>query len=112
LVSDVLEQGERFFDAVERACDELHRDQRSRASLKERDFAGGGRNWTELRIRQPELVPDNITLPIQRLRESVSDLIKMGSDKEIAQELTECNRRLGELHDEIVTFLNEGARDH
>ena len=34
------------------------------------------RAWTELRIRRAELVKDNVTLPIQRLREAVSELIK------------------------------------
>jgi len=32
-----------------------------------------------------ELVADNVTLPLQRLRESVSDLIKTSEDKDIAR---------------------------
>lgn len=112
LVADLLEQGAQFFEAAESACDELHQQQRSSASGKQIEFGGAGRNWTELRIRRPELVTDSLTLPIQRLREAVSQLVKMSEDKEMGQELVECNRRLGELRDELVTFLNQSAQDH
>ena len=67
------------------------------------------REWTELRIRRPELVQDNVTLPIQRLREAVSELIKLSEDKEIGQELMECNRRLAELREEVAVFLSQSA---
>jgi ATP-dependent DNA helicase DinG len=63
------------------------------------------RAWTELRIRRAELVKDNVTLPIQRLREAVSELIKLSEDKDIGQELVECNRRLAELREEVKAFL-------
>ena len=71
--------------------------------------ATGKRAWTELRIRRAELVKDNVTLPIQRLREAVSELIKTSEDKEIGQELIECNRRLGELKEEVAEFLGQSA---
>jgi hypothetical protein len=76
---------------VESACEEIQQ--------RPKKFTGGDpnparREWKELRIRRPELVPDNVTLPIQRLREAVSELIKTSEDKEIGQELVECNRRL------------------
>ena len=112
LVADLLEHGAQFFEAAESACDELHRQQRSSRSGNELEYGGAGRSWTELRIRRPELVPDSLTLPIQRLREAVSQLVKMSEDKEMGQELVECNRRLGELRDELVTFLNQSAPDH
>ena len=70
------------------------------------------RSWTELRIRRAELVKDNVTLPIQRLREAVSDLIKLSEDKDIGQELVECNRRLAELREEVKAFLEQSAPDH
>ena len=53
-----------------------------------------------------------MTLPIQRLREAVSELIKTSDDKEIGQELIECNRRLGELKEEVAEFLGQSAEDH
>ena len=55
---------------------------------------------------------DNVTLPIQRLREAVGDLIKLSEDKDIGQELVECNRRLAELRDEVKAFLEQSAPEH
>ena len=111
LVADILGESDKFFEKIESACEEIQ------ASAKPR-FGGaeGGaarrREWKELRIRRVELVADNVTLPIQRLREAVSDLIKTSEDKDIGQELTECNRRLGELRTEVAEFLNQEAEDH
>src|SRR6185503_6582658 len=72
----------------------------------------GPRNWTELRIRRPDLVRDNVTLPILRLREAVGELIKSSDDKDTGQELVECSRRLTELREGIATFLSQAAADH
>ena len=82
--------------------------------IKKTSFAGGDRKreWKELRIRRAEIVKDNVTLPIQRLREAVSELIKTSEDKDIGQELLECNRRLGELKIEVAEFLSQQADDH
>ncbi len=112
LVADVLKEGETFFGKVEGVCEQLQQ------SSKKRSFGGGEsvlfrrRDWSELRIRKPDLVDDNVTLPIQRLRASVSELIKLSEDKEIGQELVECNRRLAALRDEIILFLGQSAEDH
>jgi len=115
LVADILSEADRFFENVEAACDELNRkvegeseSHGSRGRAPSRKL----RNWTELRIRRAELVKDNLTLPIQRLREAVSDLIKLSEDKDIGQELMECNRRLGELREEVKAFLEQSAADH
>ncbi len=110
LVADVLEETEQFFENVENACEDIRR------RAKRDSFGSGeeGRNraWTELRIRRPELVKDNLTLPLQRLREAVSDLIKLSEDSEMGQELMEWNRRLAELRDEVKVFLEQSAGDH
>ena len=109
LVADILGEADKFFENVETACEEIQ------ATAKPK-FGGesGGRKraWTELRIRRAELVKDNVTLPIQRLREAVSELIKLSEDKHIGQELVECNRRLGELKAEVAEFLSQQADDH
>jgi len=109
LVADILSESDKFFENVEVACEEIQ------ATAKPK-FGGesGGRKraWTELRIRRAELVKDNVTLPIQRLREVVSELIKLSEDKDIGQELLECNRRLGELKVEVAEFLSQQADDH
>ena len=111
-VSELEKQSIEFFAQVETTCDKIQ------ALAKKNNYGGGAtalarrRDWTELRIRRPELVPDNVTLPIQRLREAVSDLIKMSEDNEIGLELMDCNRRLEELRAEIALFLSQDADDH
>jgi ATP-dependent DNA helicase DinG len=110
LVADILSESDKFFENVESACEEIQK------SAGKNKFGGNEnerrRAWTELRIRRAELVQDNVTLPIQRLREAVSELIKTSEDKDIGQELVECNRRLAELRDEVKLFLEQGADDH
>ncbi len=110
MVTDILEASDKFFEQVEAACDQLQETAKPK-------FAGGDpaarkRAWSELRIRRPELVPDNVTLPLQRLREAVSDLIKTSEDKDIGQELVERNRNLAELRDELKAFLEQTEKDH
>jgi ATP-dependent DNA helicase DinG len=104
LTAEVFEQANDFFQRIEAVCDEMAERQKDRKSQR--------RDWTELRIRHPELVPDNVTLSIQRLREAVSELIKLCEDKETAQELLECNRRLVELREEIIAFLNQSLEEY
>jgi Rad3-related DNA helicase/REP element-mobilizing transposase RayT len=111
LVADILSETDTFFENVEAACEEMA------ASTKGNSYGSTEsrptrRKWTELRIRRAELVKDNVTLPIQRLREAVSDLIKLSEDKDIGQELVECNRRLAELRDEVKAFLEQSAPEH
>jgi len=110
LAADILTEAEKFFEEVETACNEIQR------NVKKNSFGSGEsaamRHWSELRIRRAQLVADNVTLPIQRLRDAVSDLIKTSDDKDIGQELLECNRRLAELRDEVKLFLEQSAEDH
>ena len=124
LVADILGEADKFFESVEAACEEIQK------TAGKNRFGGGDdgsrdpggrppssphqskRAWTELRIRQAELVKDNVTLPIQRLREAVNDLIKTSEDSDIGQELVECNRRLDELRLEVKAFLEQSANDH
>jgi ATP-dependent DNA helicase DinG len=107
-VADLLHESDDFFAAVEKACEDLIRNR----DLERTESVKGGRAWTELRIRRPDLVQDNLTLPIQRLRESVSEAVKMCEDKDNAQELIECNRRLDELRDALVTFLSQRPENY
>jgi ATP-dependent DNA helicase DinG len=113
-VSDLLGAADEFFQHVESACEQLA-DEQQRATADEpgaRGRGGAPRAWTELRIRRPDLVADNLTLPIARLREQLADLIKTAEDKDTAQELMECNRRLAELREEVAVFLSQSAPDH
>jgi ATP-dependent DNA helicase DinG len=114
LVSELLEEADKFFADVETACEELREQQAAqpRYGADNAKAAQAKRAWTELRIRRPDLVVDNVTLPIQRLREAVSELIKQTEDKDTGQELVECNRRLSELREEVAMFLSQSAEDH
>ena len=115
LVADTYSATDEFFAQVEEACEELARKQSEDSEFESRSrFANNEakrRAWTELRIRRPDLVSDQLTLPIQRLRESVSELIKTSDDKDTGQELMECNRRLAELREGLATFLSQRADD-
>ena len=111
LVSELLHEGEGFFGRVEAECETL------RESARQDAFAGdeggkGRRVWTELRIRRPDLVQDTLTLPIQRVREAISEMIKGSEDKDTGQELMECNRRLGELREELALFLSQSGPEY
>ncbi len=111
LVEELLRESDEFFARVETACEEIHRGARRKTGGGDSD-GNHRRTWSELRIRRPELVEDNVTLPIQRLREAVSHLIKTSDDKDTGQELVESNRRLAELYGELAVFLNQSAPDH
>jgi ATP-dependent DNA helicase DinG len=104
MVEQALGQGDKFFAAVEHECDRLSQ-QRGREGAT-------ARAWSELRIRQAELVPDNLSLPMQTLREEIAELVKQAGDSDTAKELTERNRHLGELRDGLVQFLNQSAEQH
>ena len=110
LVAELLEEGNGFFEKVEEACEQIRKTAGRDAFAPEGD-GQRHRAWTELRIRQPDFVPDSLTLPIQRVREAVSDLIKSSEDKDMGQELVECNRRLGELREELAMFLSQTGPD-
>jgi ATP-dependent DNA helicase DinG len=116
LCSDLFDESEKFFATVEDACELLDRQSRAqRGGAGPEGEAGGvgrGRAWSELRIRRPDLVQDNVTLPIQRLREAISTLIKSSEDKDTGEELIECNRRLAELREEVAMFLSQSAESH
>ncbi len=115
LVSDVLQESDKFFTGVEESCEELTRRQGESAPegrVRGTKPEAARRAWTELRIRRPELVADTLTLPIQRLREAVSELVKSSEDKDTGQELVECNRRLAELREGVVTFLGQTSEDY
>jgi ATP-dependent DNA helicase DinG len=105
-VQEALEASEDFFTEVELACDKLA----SKRSRDEESLASP--NWTELRIRRPELVRDTLSGHLQRVREAVSKAVKGSEDKDSGEELMECNRRIAELRDELGLFLSQEAPGH
>ncbi len=114
LVADLLDTSERFFAQVEAACEELRHQQAPGAVSGEEASPGGsrGRAWTELRIRRADLVSDTVSLPLQRLREKVGELIQASEDRDTGLELMECNHRLATLREEVATFLSQSAPEH
>jgi len=111
LVAEILSESDKFFENVESACEEIQA-MAPKKSFGSTESRPTKREWKELRVRRAEIVKDNVTLPIQRLREAVSELVKTSDDKEMGQELIECNRRLGELKIEVAEFLSQEADDH
>ncbi len=113
-MNEALQQADVFFAEVEHACEELREQSPGRGAFGDESSTRNrpGRQWTELRIRRPELVQDNVTLPLQRVRTAVSELIKSSDDEQTGHELMECNRRLGELREELALFLSQEADDY
>lgn len=112
LVAELLEKAEGFFQDVEAACEEIQQSASSGRSYGRGEGQSRRREWTELRIRHPDLVNDTVSLPVQRVREAVSNLVKGSEDKEAGEELIECNRRLGELREEVALFLSQTSDEH
>jgi len=110
-VDDALEHAEEFFMRVEDACHDLRQAARSGKERGEQP-ASARRDWTELRVRRPELVADTLSLPLQRLREEISRVINVTEDSETGQELQEANRRVAELRNGIATFISQSEKDH
>jgi ATP-dependent DNA helicase DinG len=57
-------------------------------------------------------VEDSLTSSLLRLRESIGEAIKLCDNKDMAQELLECNRRIGELRDTIAGFLSQREEEY
>lgn len=112
LVANLLDETDKFFIRVEETCDELAERRQKSYSNKNQADSFRPQAWTELRIRQPDLVEDTLTQKIQRLRSEVAELIKTSPDSEIAEELIECNRRLEELRDGIAIFLSQSLENN
>ena len=106
-VEDAESAMEQFFDELEVACDELNESQRRTNFNKGKSAA-----WKELRVRSAGLIDDSLTLPLQRVREVLSQVREDTEDKDTAQELAEFNRRIGELREAVLMFLSQSSKDH
>ncbi|MCD6338443.1 MAG: DEAD/DEAH box helicase, partial [Verrucomicrobia bacterium] len=107
--AELYKAADAFFARIEEACERLRAEGGSRFG---RRGESKPRRWTELRVRRPDLIEDTLSLPIQRLRESLKELIDQAEDKDIGTELLECSRRLGELREAAAVFLSQSAPDH
>src|SRR5262249_54407797 len=104
-VAEALEANDRFFQAVEQACDRLI------STGTPSDAADRQRGWKEIRIGEADLVVDELSLPLERVRDSISALIKMTSDKESGEELSLCNSQVLEMKNALQLFLKQETSD-
>lgn len=114
-IEDALTAADHFFDDVEGTCDEIARRHKVGRSTQKDELGFSYAvppSWTELRIRRPNLVQDNFTAHLQRVRETVSAAVTASEDSDTGKELMECNRRVTELRDEIAMFLAQDAAGH
>lgn len=122
-VNAALQQADLFFTAVEERCEELAAQARTDGPAEDsppprpRDAEAdpsnpSRRGWAELRIRNPDVVQDTLTLALENLRGAVSELIQASEDRETGEELAECNRRITDLKGAIQTFLKQDAEQH
>jgi len=111
VVSELLKTSDEFFSSIEEKAEKIAR-KRAKTLAGAMSENENKQDWTEVRIREPDIIPDNITGQIQKLRSEVITLIKRCSDDLIGEELSECNRRIEELREGIVTFLNQEIEDY
>ena len=99
-VADALESGEKFFEAIEHACDSLQED------------SGSKHKWSELRIRRPDLVENQVAQHLARVRDDIARVTDSNDDDQSNAELNDCSSRLLEIQNDIGDFLNQAAQEH
>jgi ATP-dependent DNA helicase DinG len=105
-LSRLHRMSDEFFERVEEAADTLW----SEIPERRGGMSGGGRrSWKELRIRRADLIEDTLCSPLLELRREIGEIVKELDDKDMAQELQECSRRLAEIREGIMIFLGQQA---
>ena len=89
LAGAVVEDVDRFFHAIEERC----------------DFRKG----REMRVREPDFVPDTISGRLIALQARIAEVVKRTEDEFLKAELQEMGRRIHDARVGIVTFLEQGA---
>src|SRR5881275_2063495 len=92
LAAELIDDVERFFDAVE-----------SRS-----DFRKG----REFRVRDVDLVPDTITGRLVALQARIAEVVKLADDEILKAELQEFARRIRDAREGIAIFLEQAAPQH
>jgi len=92
LAADLIDDVEKFFDAVE----------------SKSDFRKG----REFRVRDIDLVPDTITGRLVTLQARITEVAKRADDEIIKAELQEFGRRIRDARDGIAIFLEQAAPQH
>ncbi len=92
LAADLIDDVEKFFDAVE----------------SKSDFRKG----REFRVRDIDLVPDTITGRLVALQSRITEVVKRADDEILKAELQEFGRRIRDARDGIAIFLEQAAPQH
>jgi ATP-dependent DNA helicase DinG len=92
LAAELVEDLDRFFQAVEARC----------------DFRKG----REVRVREPDLVPDTISARLIALQVRIVEVVKRTDDEFLKAELGELGRRVRDARLGIVTFLEQSEAGH
>lgn len=92
LAADLIDDVEKFFDAVE----------------SKSDFRKG----REFRVRDIDLVPDTITGRLVALQGRIAEVVKRADDEIMKAELQEFGRRIRDARDGIAIFLEQAAPQH
>lgn len=96
-VAALLELAEQFFAAVEVAVARLSPDNQPAAAT---------------RIRQPDFVPDTLSLPLADLTAKVRALQKKIDDKDVREELAEWARKADEIRNALGIFIRQDWDNH
>jgi ATP-dependent DNA helicase DinG len=92
LAASLVDEIDRFFSAI--------------------DERGDFRKGREVRVREPDFVPDTISGRLIALQARVAEVVKRTEDEFLKAELQELGRRIHEARVGIVTFLEQGAEGH
>ena len=92
LAASLVDEIDRFFSAI--------------------DERGDFRKGREVRVREPDFVPDTISGRLIALQARVAEVVKRSEDEFLKSELQELGRRIHEARVGIVTFLEQGADGH
>ncbi len=90
--SESIEIVDRFFQSIEQAS----------------DFRKG----RECRVRRPDLVPDNLTIPLTRVQAAVVAAVKEIDDDKLKSELQDLGRRIRDARRGVIDFLQQIPENH
>lgn len=66
----------------------------------------------EYRVRNPEIVPDTVSIALARVQAAVIHAVKGAEDEKLKSELQDLGRRIREVRYGIVDFLNQTPQKH
>jgi ATP-dependent DNA helicase DinG len=70
------------------------------------------RKGRECRVRNPEIVPDTITIPLARVQAAVVAAVKEAEDEKLKSELQDLGRRIREARRGVTDFLQQKPENH